>query len=291
MRFQLQKYNGRKTRHKCPACQKAFEFTLYVDDQNNPLHHSVGRCNREIKCGYHKTPKQHFTEHPQINFQSAFIKRKTLPKNEKIDFIIPKYVEESLNLNHTNNFIEFLRNNFQPSLINPILFKYQIGTSTRFQGAPIFWQIDILGKIRTGKIIEYNDQGKREGKIRWVHNYINPQENFNLQQCFFGEHLIRKSKNKTVGIVESEKTCLITSAYYPELTWIATGGLSNFKSKDLSVLNGKKVILFPDDGAFEKWNEFKRCLEHKSDVRISDLIESEQPTGKDLADYLLEDLQ
>ena len=56
----------------------------------------------------------------------------------------------------------------------------------------IFWQIDTAGKVRTGKIMQYNaETGKRikheSGAIDWVHNKLKKTKqllgDFNLQQC------------------------------------------------------------------------------------------------------------
>jgi rubredoxin len=63
MRFQLEKYRGPSTRYTCPECGKKKEFTRYIDiDTGNYIADHVGKCNREINCGYHYTPKQYFEE-------------------------------------------------------------------------------------------------------------------------------------------------------------------------------------------------------------------------------------
>jgi hypothetical protein len=61
----LQKYKGISTRHTCPECGQKQSFTLYLDgNTNEPIHRTVGKCNRESKCGYHYTPKQFFIDNP-----------------------------------------------------------------------------------------------------------------------------------------------------------------------------------------------------------------------------------
>ena len=68
----LQPYKGKSTRHTCPACKTKYAFTLYLyGNTGQPIHPTVGKCNREIKCGYHYTPRQYFDEHPEYkNTQS-----------------------------------------------------------------------------------------------------------------------------------------------------------------------------------------------------------------------------
>jgi hypothetical protein len=59
----LQKYAGKATRFTCPACKTPHSFTLYLDGETHqPIHPTVGRCNREIKCGYHYTPRQYYAD-------------------------------------------------------------------------------------------------------------------------------------------------------------------------------------------------------------------------------------
>jgi len=42
-----------------------------------------------------------------------------------------------------------------------------------------------------------------------------------LQQCFFGEHLLALYLDKTVSIVESEKSGTIALAITSNLSWLA----------------------------------------------------------------------
>lgn len=49
------------------------------------------------------------------------------------------------------------------------------------------------------------------------------------------------------------KTAIICSGVMPEYVWLATGGKQNFKAEKCECLKGRKVILYPDLGAFEDW--------------------------------------
>ena len=64
-RYHLQKYAGISSRHTCPACERPRCFTLSIDDNGNALHPTVGRCDHESSCGYHRTPRQYFHDHPE----------------------------------------------------------------------------------------------------------------------------------------------------------------------------------------------------------------------------------
>ena len=140
----------------------------------------------------------------------------------------------------------------------------------------------------------YNaDTGKRIKEpcnyINWVHKAFK-MENFNLQQCLFGEHLLI-DKTKPVAIVESEKTAIISSIYFPQFIWLAFGGIG-FNIDKCNVLKGRTVTLFPDLNGFEKWNNKAKELSHLANFTVSDLLERkanevERKQGFDFADYLI----
>lgn len=46
----------------CPKCHKK-RFVLYTDTETiEPLHSTVGRCDRADSCAHHYTPKQYFAD-------------------------------------------------------------------------------------------------------------------------------------------------------------------------------------------------------------------------------------
>ena len=136
--------------------------------------------------------------------------------------------------------------------------KYKVGTSKYWDGATVFWQTDNQNKVRTGKIMLYNSEtGKRikepYNHVTWVHSVLHKGD-YNLKQCFFGEHLLSEDKSRPVALVESEKTALVASYYLPQFLWIASGGKNGcFNANSLSVLAGRTVVLFPDLGATDYW--------------------------------------
>lgn len=94
-------------------------------------------------------------------------------------------------------------------------------------------------------------------------------------------------------MVESEKTAIIASVYFPGFVWLATGGLSNLKADNCAVLRGRNVVLFPDLNAFDKWSAKAETLSRFANVAVSDLLEKNAPdidrhNGYDLADYLVQ---
>lgn len=287
-------------KHKCPQCEKK-KLVLYLDNEtDNYLSFNVGRCDREINCGYHFTPKSYFNDHNKTYI--PFIKKTTSNAPKETNYHFEDELKDSLTNYNKNNFIQFLYSRFTIHTVNNMLNKYKIGTAESWYNGTIFWQIDIENKIRGGKIILYDDQGKRTKYINWVHS-LNIKKNiidsFNLEQCFFGEHLLSKY-DKPVAVVESEKTACIMSLIFDKYLWIATGSLQGLNYKKIEVLKKSKIILYPDLGLigkngspFTKWKSIYETLKIKGyDIQISDLLERngtviERENGFDIADYFI----
>ncbi|ULB35440.1 DUF6371 domain-containing protein [Proteiniphilum propionicum] len=382
----LQKYAGKSTRFTCPGCKTPYSFTRYLDGETlQPIHATVGRCNREIKCGYHYTPRQYFsdlkrqdphfsiTQHhgsPHWDLHSPVLHnhgdanwnpnasshpappqtisdtitspsnlsqhQKQVPKisnhlttnqkeptgphllhtylepseqfsvpqpNQPVkppDFIPHKYLKRSLSLN--SNFVRFLSKHFSDLQIAEAANNYLLGATRN--GEVIFWQIDINGKVRTGKIMQYNSQTGRRiktgyGGINWVHHKLkksNPSfSDFNLSQCYFGEHLLRLYPDKPIAIVEAEKTAVIASMIYHNYNWLAAGNLNGLNVEKSRVLQNKTVILYPDVGCYDRW--LKKAeqinLELSLHLIVSDFLENfanpqQTHLGYDIADYIIE---
>ncbi len=284
MTFTLEKYNGQKSRFTCPSCLKKKSFTRYINHETGEyLSEIVGRCNREIKCGYHYKPKDYFLDHPfenrPTNSTHCF-----KPVKRDINFIeydLFNQYQKSLKSNLTT----FLEDHFSASKVDWLIHRYYLTRSDYWNGATVFWQVDSCGKIRSGKVMLYDpNSGKRVKEpfnhITWVHSVENLYD-FNLQQCFFGEHLL--SEQKPIGIVESEKTALIAAGCYPELIWLASGSLSNLTKEKCKPLLGRNVTLFPDKGCLQNWQQKAAGL----GFNISTTLEqSEAKAGSDIADYL-----
>jgi hypothetical protein len=137
------------------------------------------------------------------------------------------------------------------------------------------------------------------GNINWVHSILKRKNslshNFNLCQCYFGEHLLRQYPNKPVAIVEGEKTAVIGSMIYKDFNWLAAGNLNGLSVSKSEVLKDKYVTLYPDSGCMEKWTKKMREIRSRipAKISVSDLIEkhvneNELQQGYDLADYIID---
>jgi len=289
------------SRYSCPNCDGKKTFALYIDTATGDhLSPTVGRCNRESTCGYHYNPKQYFQDN-NISFdtpQPTAYKRTVTPQLKPVSFIPVDLFKDSLRAAayETNYFVKYLTSLFGFEITNQLIGKYFIATSKHWNGATIFWQIDMMGKIRTGKIMLYSPTTGTRVKepfnhIAWVHTKIK-QPDYELKQCIFGEHLL-KGNTKPVAIVESEKTAIVASVYLPQFIWLACGSLQGLNIDKCKVLKGRSVTLYPDLKELDKWKAKAQELESITSFTVSDLLErkaseAEKKKGFDLADYLIQ---
>lgn len=290
--------------HTCPSCKAEKAFNRYVESFSNEyIDNSVGKC---FCCEYHYPPKQYFADKAIINapliqkhnktttWQTKTISVQSKPVNKPVSFIPIDIFKASLKNHDENNFVRYLNCLFGVEITNQLISRYFIATSKHWPGANVFWQIDISGKVRTGKIMLYNSvNGKRikepVSRVDWVHSVMKYQD-FKLRQCFFGEHLLN-DKTKPVALVESEKTAIIASIYLPQFIWLAVGGKEGLNPEKCKILAGRSVTLFPDLNAFDLWNTKAKELSNITQFTVSGLLEckateSEKLQGLDLADFL-----
>ena len=310
-RFRLEKYQSKNNRYTCPSCQSPHQFTRYIDNETGEyVSDNVGICNRATSCGYHYSPKDYFRDNKLLSPGSQQpkptpklmpsrnpkpITNNLQPDSSKFpNTINPKIFQNSLRDYKTNNLIQYLKNIFDTDTILNLINIYKIGTSSHFGGGTtIFWQIDTVGNIRTGKLIKYDPKtGKRIKKpfvaTNWIHSVHYPN-GFNLNQCLFGEHLLAEDPTTPVALVESEKTAIIAQGKMPEYLWLATGSLNEFKPSKLEILKDRIVVAFPDLGAYDIWT--KKASEMDFYIPVSDFLEQnaneeQRKSGLDIADFL-----
>ena len=303
-RFILEPYKGVSTRHTCPNCHRTKCFSKYIDTEKQiKFPEYVGRCDHEQKCGYHFTPRDYFEQNPseRERFADDNFKSYTAIKDVKplpISYIDMEIVNQSLRSYPANKLFQFLSSQFGETETMKLMQKYKVGTSKHWNGATVFWQVDNQNKVRTGKIMLYDSEtGKRVKEpynhVTWVHSILHKGD-YNMKQCFFGEHLLPEDKSRPVALVENEKTALIASYYLPQFLWIASGGKNGcFNANSLSVLAGRSVVLFPDLGATDNWQSKIGLMKNYGiDVQLFNYLEnnaseSERKEGYDIADYLL----
>lgn len=207
-RYELDRKRGRAYIHICPRCGKR-DLRRYVDtDTGQYLNDKVGRCNREIKCGYHYKPREYFADNWWLKDDEAttnnYARQPVKPESKKnvtheclpIKAVYARCQDER----RINSYTRWLVRLYGEEALLDIIRKYNIGTVKDAKDSVIFWQIDTEGKVRTGKIMYYNEQtGKRikdgsKPKADWIHARLERvgqlSADFELKQCLYGKHLL-----------------------------------------------------------------------------------------------------
>lgn len=167
----------------------------------------------------------------------------------------------------------------QRKRIDEVMKDYHVGHGKN--GHTIFWQLDDLGEVRTGKMMKYKPDGHRDKTAPWNFDWIHSalfrdqrltQWNENKQEAqltFFGMHLLNKYPHATVNIVESEKTAVLMAIAYGNhatQVWMACGGLEMLSAERLKPITsqGRQIVLFPDRDGVEKWRAKAKQLGYRN---------------------------
>ena len=242
----------------------------------------------------------------EVSVSNTKIKKPLPSEFERIDYIPIEKVINNLAAYKRNNLYIFFINSFPENVVDETFQKYNVGSCLFFgNGTTAFIQKDLDGNIRQVKAIMYDaPTGKRLRDKNFSPKIIGRElvgYDKNLKQCLFGVHLL-KGNNLPIGIVESEKTACISSIYYPQFIWIATGGKNGCKWTDYNVckvLENRNVVLFPDKGidCFNLWEKKSIEIQDKvkcnimvSDILIKNAISCGINEGEDLADCFLKNI-
>ena len=190
--------------------------------------------------------------------------------------------------------MRWLATTYGPEEAQRVFDLYEVGMTANKR--VIFWQIDYDGNIRTGKIMAYDPTtGKRRkehGSITWVHSELKRAgilpEDWHLEQCLYGEHLLKDNPTHTVALVEAYKTAHVGAILYPNYLWVAVDSLMGITMERLKPLKGRDVILFPDEGqGYEVWTSKIDSIakEVGFDYRVSSFMEGREQ-GSDIADIV-----
>jgi len=261
--YELQKCSKK---HRCPSCgQKTFVLYRYTKTgENLPAH--LGKCDRELNCGYWEKP---VPKQPQLyNFNRQIVKK---VKPAQRVFLPTEVLQETLKAEEykNNTFVQyFIKAAPYPLPLERVqraVELYYIGTTA--DGFTTFPYIDFNNRVQAVQAVQFDDTNHRK-KATFLHSLLEfklKQQGKELPQwlkdytaneskvgCLFGEHLLARFPINKVAIVEAPKTAITCSLYFgtPEntdnLLWLAAYNLSGLTEERCKALTGKTVLLFPD---------------------------------------------
>ena len=307
-RYQLEKYRGRATRHVCPQCGRKGVFTRYIDTHNNNMYvnDKVGKCNRLDKCGYHYTPRMYFEDNPWLkDKECTYIQNNRnlyvctpVHEAQSVGAIPWWFVERTLDVEC--DYKQWLRRRVGAECAERLITEYRIGGYRDPRSeltAAIFWQVDIAGRVRTGKVMTYDPAtGKRlkgEGAyVDWIHALMRREgalpEGWQLRQCLYGEELLARYPRHIVALAEGAKTAHVGAALMPDMVWVAVDSMMGLSHERLLCLKGRSVVLFPDEGrGYAEWQQRIAPIARSVGFRyvVSDFMERHaKGSGGDIAD-------
>lgn len=300
-------------KHLCPGCGRK-TFVRVVDSVTGKyLPESIGRCDRESKCGYQYTSKDHFRDSTdgrwEAEHEQTRLRRITMPRSsqgvppgpalgDRYRAVGPAVEADYLELRHLlatignyghNSFVQFLTELLpsSPEAVSDAVKEYRIGTYDDWTSFPV---ISRHGKFCKAKLMKFDPAtGKRlkdKNGRSLIHSLQAKLKESGLitpdfetdKDVFFGEHLLSKYPKWPIAIVESEKTAVIASicrGVFPDIIWLASGSKQWLNTARLERLGrDRSVILYPDADGYERWQEIAADASRRGClVKVSGLIE------------------
>lgn len=282
-------------------CNRKFTNALHTSNK-------VGIASFIYMCRQYGIDTNRFYIKDSVDYAQPIVTHVNSKPKEVIPVAIQReYVLRSLDRNLQSDFVFYLETQVADvERIVAVVNDYQLGVTK--EGHVIYWYIDKDESVRMGKVMKYKTDGHRD-KIftplsipKELSKCGKLKADYTIKQTLFGEHLLRHSQNadKTICIVESEKSAVICSLCIPDALWLATGSKGNLQDGRMSAAKGHKVILFPDTDSdrqtYNLWCKRADELNAKGwQIQVCDYLEKmatpEQREAKiDIADLLIDDL-
>lgn len=274
---------SRKGKTNCPNCGAKNSYRKYKSDTSDELYNNgflCGICDRANSCGHHIKPEGEITENNKVS--------EPVP-----DPIILKIKEAHANalkicLNNTeSNFHAFCK-----SLQIPFahLKSWGVGTDT---DKTVFVFIDKTKTPVNAKYFRYNANGGRDKTFNAysIKGYTRGTQEYKYRICLYGEHLIDKQNSNIIIVVESEKTAVIASYFYPNFNWVSCAAADSLTDDKAKVLKGFTVVWLCDADAKGRKNaSLNTLLRNKIKHKVVDLF-PDRTDGYDIADAIRDGLR
>lgn len=223
----------------CHACDKTFDVFSFIQTKEN--------------CSFVEAKEKIAT---LVNIKIDFDR---LNQGGKQIFLSKEFEQTCVN-NQNNNFSEFCITKL--GIKEEHLKAWKVGTYGH--GNTIFLQKDLEGKVWNYQVIPYSKEGK---KTAGVFSAKQPdlkkgelKPNFYLPYLY-GSHLLRESINIPIIVVESPKSAVIASWFYPQYDWVACMSANGLTERFANILHStQKPIYWLCDSDGNEKDEQDRLL-------------------------------
>lgn len=186
----------------------------------------------------------------------------------------------------SDNFTQFLIGRFEPNDVLAARKLYRFGTDP-ISNRTSFISYDIEQRARYIKSVQYLSSGKRD---KSVIPYVPYRSKDGFKACLYGEHLLNSAnRQKSINLVESEKSAIIASIAFPDQIWLATAGSHGLTYDKAQHLRGMVVNKWVDmDKAGRLVDRDRKVLAYFNSTMIVKDIDPSRNDGADIADIILE---
>lgn len=291
------KLSPKSKKYKCPGCgQKLFTPYIYSDSGEIVDESKYGRCDRENSCAYHALPAsdKDFTPSHTPTPKPEPEVRQIYPSPQTIDVIVKR------TRTCVGPFHKYCKTLGIPG---EHLVKWGVYTDGNNEELTAFLFQDKEGKICNIKWFKYGENGKRDKQFQAFSlkqpPHTPPQKNESGAEVIekyllplFGSHLLSPLEDdKTVVLVESEKTAAMASFFYPHFDWLATGSAGGLGTGDgvpddhkVKTLYNRRVIWLADaDKAGRDNASIRKLKKYGIKYCVLDLY-PDREDGYDIAD-------
>lgn len=237
--YSLEKYRGPHTRYTCPSCGKKGEFVRYVDANGNYFGEDIGRCNRVIKCGYHKKPSgvvrqiSDNVDLSDIGYARIDVAYYSMYPTDENIVLMPLFKRFGVTLDDMK--------------------AYGVTRDIHYYDGVVYWEKIDDKTIQGGVRIRYNPKTMKRYKDKQA-KYLNKMYGAEYKRKYpFGYSCIDMMR-EAVCVVESQKTAVVMNRVIDKYSWVASCGyaIKNIVETLKSTIE-KDIILVPDVGAEAYW--------------------------------------
>lgn len=254
-RYALEKHPQPKG--TCPGCGQKKVYRFFQDQDGNRLDEQYGICDRQAKCGHdHRPSGELFTAGPAPDAPAPATLR---PAADMAAALLAQTKDHASNLHR-----------YACTLTIPAehLEKWAVATD---RDRTVFLHLNAERQLVNAKWFKYTEDGRRD-KLTQPYSFASTDEEkkngARYGFCFYGEHLLRHDDpTRPIVVVESEKSAVLASFFYPQFDWVACGAANGITDEKIAALYNRPIWWLADaDGNAPKLKDGKPELKNGKPV-------------------------
>jgi hypothetical protein len=225
-------FDYKRPKGQCPSCHEKGAWR-FLKTGNNRLPDEFGICDKG-KCGHSNWPKK------GASVRQEKIVEKPAPE---VIYATPERTKELLDkTNDFNNALHVLAHTL--GVPSSHLQKWRVATDGN---AIAYLHFNKAGQLCNAKWMPYHPNGKRNHDRKpWTFPQPHEEKNQEYKFCLYGEHLLSDDRARPVCLVESEKSAVLASYFYPQFDWLACGAANGVADHKIAPLHNRLVYWLRD---------------------------------------------